>query len=435
MGSLLGVSLASQAEVLKGQPTFGKNYEGGVLQGWVVAQAKTPAQAKSSSTAPVAAPAEAGGLNLEAPALEAKPPSEGITAGPFTNLNFGGALDMRLYLPRPGGPTDSHLGFGYFDIHVSELFLTTNIGDHISVLAEQLLVTAPMGSTVGQDHGFVYAIFSSIPGLPENIAIKAGRMRFRFGIDAKLDSPANVLRTPVYKTLGMITDKGIEISGYTGPVEWSLGVANGFDSVNEEVIATSGEKVMVMRDVRNGSKPLFARIGVEATDWLALGFSGFTGNAYPVTSHYGFAMHDMVFNGHTDDSRFIYKNRGAADAKLRLSSSVDLSGEYAFGNDRDMGQNYKVWSGYGRLDWRFVPQKWSAQLQYEYFSDGRNPAVVDGMSYEDTGTIGAGLTYFMTDQSWIRAAWLMDDRGIFRSRGGDSHAPEYMGVIQTMLSF
>ncbi|MEO5666755.1 MAG: hypothetical protein ABIR96_01715, partial [Bdellovibrionota bacterium] len=366
---------------------------------------------------------------------EKKDDSSGASLGPFTNLNFGGALDMRLYFPRLGGPTDSHMGFGNFDIHVSELFLTTNIGDHISVLAEQLLVTDPMGSTTGQDHGFVYAIFSSIPGLPESFAIKVGRMRFRFGIDSKLDSPANPLKSPVYKTLGIITDKGVEFSGFAGPLDWSLGVANGVDSIMVPVVTTTGMPAEVMMDTRNGSKPVIARIGFDATDSFALGLSGFAGKTYPVTSHYGFAMHDMLFNGHTDETRLISKTRAALDAKLKLGSRWDLSGEYAFGRDRDNGRNYKVWSGYGRLDYRIVPQKWSAQLQYDYFDDGRDVTFIDGKSYKDSGTMGLGLTYYLTEQAWIRADGMVDDRGLFRSRDGDVHAPEYLGVVQTMLSF
>ena len=374
------------------------------------------------------------GLNLEAPSLEAAP-VEASSVGPFSNLNFGGALDIRLYLPRRGGPTDEHVGFAALDIHVSELFLTTNIGDHISILAEQLLVTSPMGSTVGQDHGFVYAIFSSIAGLPDDVAIKVGRMRFRFGADAKLDSPANLLKSPVYKTLGNITDRGVEFSGYAGPMEWSLGVMNGIDSINEEVTTKSGEEVMVMREVRNGSKPVVARVGIETTSWLELGVSGVTGKFYPVYSHYGFAMHDMIFNGHTDDTRLIYKDRVALDAKIRLSSNIDVYGEYAFGTDRDAGEDLSVWSAYGRIDWRFAPQRWTLGAQYDYFDDGRDVAVVEGMSYKDSGTLAVALTRYLTDQAWIRAAWMMDDRGLLRSRDGDNKAPEHMGVLQTMLSF
>ncbi|MBS1985397.1 MAG: hypothetical protein JST16_14625 [Bdellovibrionales bacterium] len=402
-------------------PYFEKFYSPGPAQQLLIAQ-----------STPQAAPSE--GLNLDAPSIDAKK-DEGANLGPLSNINFGGALDMRLYLPKPGGPTDAHLGMGYFDIHVSELFLTTNIGDHISVLAEQLLVTSPMGNTIGQDHGFVYAIFSSIPGLPENMAIKVGRTRFKFGIDARLDSPANPLRSPVYQTLGTITDKGIELSGYTGFLEWSLGVANGVDSVDREVMSMNGEEAMVATDVRNGSKPVYARLSAEPVDGVSFGLSGFTGKTYPVYSHYGFAMHDMIFNGHTDNSRLIYKNRGAVDGKFKLSSRWDLSAEYAFGTDRDEGQSYSIRNYYTRLDYRIIPQKFTVQLQYNYFDDGRDISIIEGRPYKDSGVFGFGLTWYVTDQSWIRATYLMDDRGIFRSKDGDTKAPEYLGVIQTLLAF
>ena len=395
------------------------------------AQGQLPARGELASTPPESSSET---LNLETPKIDPKK-EEGVNVGPFSNLNLGGALDMRLYLPRIGGPTEGHMGFGSFDIHVAELFLTTNIGEHISVLAEQLLVTSPMGSTIGQDHGFVYAIFSSIPGLPENVAIKAGRTRFKFGIDAKGDSPANILRSPVYKTLGTITDKGIEISGYTNPIEWTLGVANGVDAIEKGVMSSDGSETMIMSDTRNGSKPIYARLGYDPTDWLSIGLSGFTGKTYPVYSHYGFAMHDMIFNGHTDMTKLIYKSRAAVDAKAKLSSRWDLSLEHAFGNDRDSGQSFNVKSYYGRLDYRIIPQKLTAQLQYEYFDDGRDIAIIEGVPYKDSGNFGLGLAYYITDQSWIRAAWLQDDRGLFRSKDANPKAPEYMGVMQVLLAY
>lgn len=420
-----GVLLSAQAfaEAFADGSTFGKSYQAGFVQKTLLAQLGA-----SDSASPSQA------LNLEAPNLEAAPLEAGST-GAFSDLNFGGALDLRLYLPQRGGPTDRHLGMGAFDIHVSELFLTTNIGDHISILAEQLLLTSPMGSTVGQDHGFVYAIFSSIPGLPDDVALKVGRMRFRFGADAKLDSAANILKSPVYKTLGNITDKGVEFSGYAGAVEWSLGVMNGIDSVMELVTTTSGEEVRVMREVRNGSKPVVLRIGIEATPWLDLGLSGVTGKFYPVYSHYGFAMHDMIFNGHTDDSRLIYKNRLALDTKLKLSSRIDFYGEYALGTDRNAGRTLNLWSAYGRIDWRWAPQAWTLSAQYDFYNDGKKVSVVEGTPYRDSGTLGLGLTRYLTEQAWIRAAWLMDDRGLRQFHKGDSKAPEYMGIVQTMLSF
>lgn len=437
LGSLY--SLAGNAEeILRGQPTFGKNYEAGLVQNFLVAQVKgnKKNEAVKASEATTPDNTTATGLDFDSPNLEPKKDDQGTSIGPINNLNFGGALDMRAYFPQMSGPTDEHMGFGALDIHVAELFLTTNIGDHISILMEQLLVTSKMGDTVGQDHGFVYAIFCSVPGLPEDMAFKLGRLRNRFGVDARLDSPANVLRSPVYKTIGVITDKTLEMSGQLGPVEYSVAVLNGVDTLTVPVTTTvPGVEPEAHVDIKNGSKPVIARLVVDPTDWLSFGASGFTGRVYPVYSHYGFAMHDMLFNGHTDEGTLVYKNRAAVDAKLSLGSKIDLFAEYAMGTDRQGGQTFDVRSYFGRIDYRFVPQKWTLQIQYEFFNDGRDVVIVDNKPYNDNGNFGAAITYHFNDQALIRIAGLMDDRGLFRGKGGDDKAPEYMGIAQTLLSF
>ena len=420
--SVLAIANTKKDNALRGQPTFGKNYEAGFVQKFLLAKKEDAPKSE---------------LNFDTPELTPKKEeNSGATLGPINNINFGGALDMRAYFPQMNGPTEEEMGFGALDIHVAELFLTTNVGDHVSILAEQLLVTSKMGDTVGQDHGFVYAIFSGIPGLPEDIAIKVGRLRNRFGVDARLDSPANVLRSPVYKTIGGITDKSLEVSGLFGPVDISVAVLNGQDTLSVPVTTTvPGVTANMDVDTRNGSKPVVAKISVDASDWLSMGVSGFTGRAYPVYSNYGFSMHDLLFNAHVDESNLVYKNRAAIDAKISLGSKIDLYGEYTLGTDRDGGKTFHVSSAYGRLDYRFIPQKWTAQLQYEAYSDGRDVVSMNGMNMSDSGNIGASLTYHLNDQALLRIAGLVDDRGIFRSTGDDSKAPEYMAIAQTLLSF
>ena len=154
---------------------------------------------------------------------------------------------MRLYLPQSHGPSYVDLGAANFDLHVVELFLSTNIGDHISLILEQLLVTSKMGDTVGQDHGFVYAVFSEMPWLPSDWSIKAGRFRTHFGIDTHLDSATHILRNPIYKNLGIFTDKGIELSGFYKSFDWSISLINGIDSVLDNVNANSGNVAEVRR--------------------------------------------------------------------------------------------------------------------------------------------------------------------------------------------
>ena len=105
------------------------------------------------------------------------------------------------------------------------------------------------------------------------------------------------------------------------------------------------------------------------------------------------------------------------------------------GTDRQGGQTFDVRSYFGRIDYRFVPQKWTLQIQYEFFNDGRDVVIVDNKPYNDNGNFGAAITYHFNDQALIRIAGLVDDRGLFRGKGGDDKAPEYMGIAQTLLSF
>ena len=99
---------------------------------------------------------------------------------------------------------------------------------------------------MGHDHGFVYAIFTNLPGLPADLAVKVGRIRFRYGIDAVSDAPANPARNLVYKNLGMISDKGIEVSGYYGDLDYSaaaLMATRTLPSANRSITTRSGSSV------------------------------------------------------------------------------------------------------------------------------------------------------------------------------------------------
>jgi len=348
-------------------------------------------------------------LDLDAPALEAAPLEQGTSIGPFSNINFGGTLDYRFLFGGPDGLSVPRKSNGDFMIHVNELFLTTNIGDNISILAEQLLVTSDIGvSEVGQDHGFVYAIFSNLPWSPESWSIKLGRLRLKYGIDAEMDAPANPSRTPVYKTIGFITDKAIELSGYFGPVEYYLGVANGADNVTESASATGSIKVASA----DPSKPFFGRLKFELSDDFYLGTSFFYGSHYPVTSRQGFTTAGLQMGYTMDKTRLVDKIRGSLDAQYRLWKFY-FSGEYTLGQDKDGGDK-TVQNGYGRVDYTFIPQKLKSLIQYNYFNDGRS-------STKDFGIIGAGLTYYISDQSWLRLVYEVDDLELFRGGNKTYH--------------
>lgn len=366
-------------------------------------------------------------LNFEKAKLDTSQQSASpLKVGPFNNINFGGAVDMRFYASQPYGPTYSHLGAAHFDLHVVELFLSTNIGDHISLLLEQLLITSKMDDPVGQDHGFVYAIFSEIPWLPRDWSLKAGRFRTHFGIDTHLDSATHILRNPAYKNIGIFTDKGFELSGFWKNFDWSVSVTNGIDSVLDSINTNSGHEAELRRAQATSSKPVVARLGFDLTNNLNFGLSGFSGLTHPVVSEYGFAMSDMLFGARLNEGKVVYKNRYAADATLKVSSRFKIAAEYCTGIDRDDGHTHTVWSAFTRMDYKIIPQKLTLALQYEYFNDGRSNEIVD------TGTIGAALSYNLNEQSWLRIGWLQDDRSLFRSK---VTGPEYMAIAQTFITF
>ncbi|MBY0415851.1 MAG: hypothetical protein K2Q18_16890, partial [Bdellovibrionales bacterium] len=96
-----------------------------------------------------------------------------ISLGELGGLNFGLLFDERYMVVGKNSPGTV--------VHVNELNITGNIGENISILAEQLLPTSRLAGSedqTGDDHGFVYGIFSNIPFLPSGTAFKIGRFRF-----------------------------------------------------------------------------------------------------------------------------------------------------------------------------------------------------------------------------------------------------------------
>ncbi len=351
--------------------------------------------------------------------------------GPLKNSQWGGALDFRVYFPQAHGPTQRELSYGAMDLHHAGLFLSTQIGEHASVFYEHVIPVGTHTHSNAQDHGYAYASFSKFPQLPESLSLKVGRFRLHYGIDAKLDSTTNILKTPVYKNLGWIADKAIEASGYFGPFDFSVGIMNGPDDLEVPANAAPATPTSRVKTVQN-SKPVVGRLGLEIGDWLNFGLSAFTGRAYPVYSHYGWSPHHMTFNAHQNESLLVYKNRYAADVLMKLGSRWLVSGEYSAGSDSENGSKYNLWSVFARLDYKIIPQKLNASLQYDYFDDGRDPSSF-AMTSTDTAVVGAALTYHFTPLCWLRMAHLQDTRGLFRN--GDGPGPEFLTALQTMLSF
>ncbi len=264
--------------------------------------------------------------------------SSDFLGGAFGDLVFGGALDIRR--PTRGQdliPDRDNWDSGTTLIHVAEFVVTTSIGDHVSILGEQLLTTSPLGIQVADDHGFVYAILTGLPVLPKGASLKIGRFRHGFGIDTKSDAAANPLYNLVRKNIGFISDRGFQLNGFVGPVSYTLSLADGPDSlrtVTEGTVATGirigphGSGGGVLKPIRNNSPPLFVHVNGTLPVFgkrIWLGASYFDGNSYPFNP----------INGDVNPSTLVYKRRLGLATSFKLWR-FDLAAEWVRGQDTQL---------------------------------------------------------------------------------------------------
>lgn len=251
----------------------------------------------------------------------------------FGNLVFGGALDIRrITRGETLFPSRGNWDTGTTLIHVAEFVVTTSVGEHISLLGEQLLTTSPLGTQVADDHGFVYAILTGLPVLPKGASLKIGRFRHTFGIDTKSDAAANPLYNLVRKNIGFISDRGMQLNGYVGPVSYVLSLADGPDSLRTVTYGTvsSGLRIGphgsgggIVKPIRNNSPPVFLHLSgtlslLGKRVWL--GASYFDGNSYPFNP----------VNGDVNPSTLVYKRRVGIATNFKVGR-VDIAAEYARG--------------------------------------------------------------------------------------------------------
>ncbi|MBI4714377.1 MAG: porin, partial [Nitrospirae bacterium] len=260
-----------------------------------------------------------------------------------------------------------------------------------------LLLTSDMETVVGQDHGFVYAIFTNLPGLPSDLALKVGRLRFRYGIDAVLDAPANPARDLVYKNLGLISDKVVEVSGFYGDFDYAAAVLMGPDFVTETVTGTREIKSRA----ENNNRPVALRLGYESPIDLKAGISLFYGKTYPFVNGPMFDMDDMLTNGSLDRSRLVPKRRATLDLRYGFGK-WDFAGEVTAGEDEETGDTRDVRGYYVRADYGVIPRKVKLLLQYDLWKDG-DPAT------RDDGVITSGVSYSPLDQVTLRLIGLVSD--------------------------
>jgi len=272
--------------------------------------------------------------------VETSGDSEGsdFLGGAFGNLVFGGALDIRrITRGQDLVPDATNWDTGTTLIHVAEFVVTTNVGDHVSLLGEQLLTTSPLGTQVADDHGFIYAILTGLPVLPKGASLKIGRFRHGFGIDTRSDAAANPLYNLVRKNIGFISDRGLQLNGFVGPVSYTLSLADGPDSlrtVTDGTVTTGirigphGSGGGILKPIRNNSPPLFLHLNGTLPIFgkrIWLGTSYFDGNSYPFNP----------INGDVNPSTLLYKRRLGLATSFKLWR-FDLAAEWVRGQDTQL---------------------------------------------------------------------------------------------------
>lgn len=337
-----------------------------------------------------------------------------VPLGTFGGLNLGLLFDVRYMAVGPNVPGTV--------VHVNELNITGNIGDNISILAEQLLPTSVLTGIedqVGDDHGFVYGIFSNIPFLPPGTAFKIGRFRFKWGVDAVLDAPANPIYPLTRKNLGFITDRGMELAGFLGDIDYTLGIADGPQFTEETVMDSSGKPIgTVNKSAKNNSAPVFLRLSKKLSS-SKIGLSYFDGQSWSYANFTDYMPNTQRRSRHpggmADRSRLLYRQHGAADYSVKWGK-LDLALEYSQGRDRDpeMKMDYQTKGYFSRLDYIIKPQKVSLQFQYDQYHDGR-PGVKDEKS------LSTGVQLFIHDQAFIRIGYMYNHLGI--------SAEDFIGVF------
>lgn len=343
------------------------------------------------------------GFDFDNPNLDK--PQENKNKNDISLGSFGVLFDARYMMAGDNAPGTL--------VHVNELNITGNIGDNISLLAEQLLPTSRLSGTedqIGDDHGFVYAIFSNISFLPSGTAFKIGRFRFKWGIDAVLDAPTNPIYPLTRKNLGFITDKGMELAGFFGDIDYTLGVADGPEHVEVDVKDATGNSIGVLnRSVENNSLPLFLKLSSKFSS-TKIGISYFDGRSWAYINFMDRMPNTSFKSRHAgemaDRSMFFYRQHGALDYLVKWDK-FDLALEYSRGIDRAsiMHSKYKTKGYFSRMDYTIKPQSLTLQLQFDQYDDGR-PGIKDEKS------LSAGLQFYIHDQAFIRVGYMYNRLGL-----------------------
>lgn len=356
-------------------------------------------------------------LNFDEPAVEQKKDSMiPQQLGPVSNITIGGAIDWRLTY-RNGEKRP----FAF--VHVNELVVSANVGEHIAVSAEQLLLTSEVGTVVGQDHGFVTVTLVQLPFLPTGMTVKVGRFRGKFGLDAQVDSPANVFPSQELRSNGFVTDIGINVDYAFGDFEWIVEAFNGPDYLTQD-----GQKNAFMVD----QPPIQTRFVWQPSPDFKLGFSGLYGRTW--NNQIDPAVLDMGLLGSTlDTSRTIERRRVALDGSFK-TGFAEFYGEGIYGRDRGRlaqppDKSFTVAKGaLGRVDvplFRFNPQtRTKVALQYDAWEDASYSGRV--------GFISSAFSVFNDDGWTVRLGGSVSDV-VFKSHKPKNLHPTPWNITNQLL--
>jgi len=335
--------------------------------------------------------------------------------GPGLTYTIGGAIDLRVVVPTDarGNPARAIDGF----VHVAEVVVQTTIEQRVTLLGEVLLplnADQPLeGQFLGNDHGFYYVTVADVPYPTASLWL--GRYRIPYGVDAVLDGASNPLPTPVYRSIGRISDLAIMVKGYAAMFEYSLAATDGVGVLPAPETDPEAEDELV------DDWPIFGRVAADLSDLLPglhLGASGYYGRALR-ESAVGHAAHGAGSSG-----LLARKWRGALSAWYVAGRlGIHLEGEA--GQDELEVQDLIAWreetsrhdfeafetlSIFGRATYR-IWEPFDVAVQGHYYDPNRNRENVDDSSEEELSA-GAAATWRAADQLRLRLAWLgyfMDD--------------------------
>lgn len=138
----------------------------------------------------------------------------------------------------------------------------------------------------------------------------------------------------VRKNIGFISDRGLQVNGYIGPVAYVASLADGPDSLRTVTDGTveSGIRIGphgsgggILKPIRNNSPPVFLHVnGTPSLLGKRIWFGGsyFDGNSYPFNPN----------NGDVNPSTLFYKRRFGLATKFKIWR-LDLAAEWVRGTD------------------------------------------------------------------------------------------------------